>query len=176
MQNDYVSMDQNHCYFKNGQYYFGWDAFTDEKIPVQNVISFDKHICKPLSDSIEMGLLFVQRDNKYGIFTMHECGMGGYGKEIFISNIYPFIYDEVLLNGSFQGDCVGYVAVRINHSWGVVRVQDHKIDAKQRAKRPCMMIVPCIYPTKEKAISFIHSKDYHPEYGWRDPFKDDNIY
>jgi hypothetical protein len=99
--------------------------------------------------------------------------IGACGHLIHSSNIFPFIYDEMLLNGYDYGDCIGYVAVRINHNWGILRLEDHCLDKKKRARRPCMMIIPCMYPTKEAAIAKIKSgPDYHPNYGWRDPFVD----
>lgn len=162
------------CYFKNGQYYFGTFHDLSSKIPNEHIISYDEYVYESLCDSFVEGLVIVRRDDKFGVFTLSYTTYTEVRE--FCSNIYPFLYDEMWLNGSFNGDCVGFITVRINHYWGVLRVQEIRVDAKRRAGRSCMMFVPCIYPTKEKAISFIHSKDYHPEYGWRDPFKDDNIY
>ena len=163
-------MSDNKCYFEKGQYYFGYDVFSNKVIPNEHLISIDNYVYVALSDAPEAGLVFVQRDNKYGVFTMFRCGQGGYGEMTFVSNIYPFIYDEVLVYGDFCGNGVGYVAVRINHSWGILRVQDHMVKGKLKAHRPCMMIIPCIYPTLDIAISFLDPKLYHPEYQWRNPF------
>ena len=165
-------MDENKCYFEKGQYYFGHDDFSKKVIPSESLISVDNYVYAALSDAPEAGLVFVQRDNKYGVFTMHSCGQGGYGGMTFVSNIFPFIYDEVLVNGDFCGNGVGYVAVRINHSWGILRVQDHMVEGNLKAHRPCMMIVPCIYPSQEIAISFIDKKFYNPRLGWRKPFEE----
>lgn len=165
-------MNFNQCYFEHGQYYFGYEAFlnSSKEIAPENLISFDDYVKAGLSDVSEPGLLFVLRDKKYGVFTMHHGEMGGYGC-VYSSNIFPFIYDEVWLNGNFSGDNVGYVAVRINKSWGILRVQDNMAMGKRRAYRPCMMIIPCIYPTRADAIRFIKSVDYHAGFGWRNPFE-----
>ena len=112
------------CYFEKGQYYFGEDAYKGVDVPESNLIKYDDYRYACLGRAMQPGLLYVKRDNKIGIFTLHKSGMGGYGVFIFSSNIYPFLYDEVWHNGSFDGPGFGYVAVRINHSWGVLRVED----------------------------------------------------
>lgn len=163
-------MDDFRCYFEKGQYYFGYEPVREREIPAEHIIAYDDYVYAALCDTFTAGLVFLKRDGKYGVFTMQSCGMGGYGGSVYASNIFPFLYDEILLNGSFSGDCVGYVAVRINHYWGILRVQDHMVDNKRKARRPCMMIVPCIYHSKEDAIAQIHSNDYNPKYGWHNPF------
>ena len=164
-------MANNKCYFEKGQYYFGENAYKGVDVPSEYLINYEESMYACLGRAMQPGLLYVKRDNKIGVFTIHESGMASYGTFIFSSNIYPFIYDEVWHNGSFEGPGFGYVAVRIKHSWGVLRVED-KYDPclKKFSQRPCMMIVPCIYLTRGEAISFIDKKLYHPEYKWRNPF------
>ena len=167
---------EKNVYFKHGQYLFGYDYFSDEQCNEENIILVDKYKYAPLCDAPEPGLVFVERDGKKGVLPMSRCGQGGYGVQLYASNIYPFIYDEMLLNGEWRrGECIGYIAVRINHNWGILRVEDHMLDKHLRARRPCMMIIPCMYPTKEQAIAKITpSKQYHPEFGWQDPFSEDS--
>ena len=164
---------KKNVYFKHGQYLFGYDYFSDKLCNQENLISIDKYKYVPLSDAPEAGLVFVERDGKQGVLTLDSCGQGGYGSLIHSSNFFPFLYDEMLLNGNFRGEDIGYIAVRINHNWGILRVEDHMLDKHLRARRPCMMIIPCMYPTKEQDIAKITpSKQYHPEFGWQDPFSE----
>lgn len=83
----------------------------------------------------------------------------------------------MLLNSNVMGNCIGYVAVRINHNWGILRVESIVLPKEKRSKsgKKCIMIIPCMYRTKEDAIKRINSRDYHPEYGWRDPFPENPI-
>lgn len=161
-------------YFKRGQYLFGRYDFSDEQVDENNLIPVDDYVYAFLCDAPEPGLLFVERDRKKGVLTFYIGGYGGYGGMLHESNIFPFIYDEILLNGSDVGNCIGYAAVRIKHNWGILRLEDHVLDKSKRARRPCMMIVPCVYPTKQAAIAKITGSDYNPRYGWRDPFKSDD--
>ena len=162
----------NNVYFFNRQYIFGNDFFSNQQLLQENMISVDKFCYQPLSDASVCGLVFVERDKKQGVLTFHSGGQGGYGGVVYSSNIYPFLYDEMLLNGSFEGNDIGYVAVRINHFWGILRVEGVLNNPKLKARRPCMMIIPCIYPDKNQVIAKIRpSEQYHPEFGWRDPFK-----
>lgn len=165
---------QNNIYIDRGHYYLGYDYFPDKQIAKENIILVDNYVYAALSDAAlgnEPGLVFVERDGKQGVLTFHSGGEGGYGALVYSSNIFPFLYDEMLLNGSFDGQDIGYVAVRINHNWGILRVEGNVVDECRRAHRPCMMIIPCIYPSKEKAIAKIKpNKDYHPEFGWHNPF------
>ena len=164
---------QKNLYFDHGQYIFGYDGFSTKKLDPANFIPVDDYSYQRLCDAAEPGILFVKRDGKQGVLTFHSADHGACTHLIHSSNIFPLIYDEMLLNGYDYGDCIGYVAVRINHNWGILRLEDHCLDKKKRARRPCMMIIPCMYPTKEAAIAKIKSgPDYHPNYGWRDPFVD----
>ena len=167
--------DDYKCYFEKGQYYFGYDFYSGINVPEHYLIQYEDFVYAPVGIGMTYGIMYVKRDGKIGVFTMHHCGMGGYGECIFSSNIYPFLYDEVWHNGAVEGPGFGYVAVRINHSWGVLRVED-RMDPqiKKPSVRPCMMIIPCIYPTRQKAISFIDKKLYHPEFKWRKPFTEAN--
>lgn len=161
---------ENNVYFKHGKYLFGYDYFSDKQCNEENIIRVDKFKYAPLSDASVAGLVFVERDGKQGVLTFDSGGQGGYGALIHSNNIFPFLYDEMLLNGSFNGEDIGYVAVRINNNWGILRVEGDVLD-RRRARRPCMMIIPCIYPSKEAAIAKIKpNPDYHPEYGWHNPF------
>ena len=162
-------------YFKGGQYYFGYDKDRKEPIAEENLISIDMYAYQPLSDAAEAGLVFVERDGKQGVMTMYQCGLGGYGKLLHTSNIFPFIYDEMWLNGSIAGDGIGFVAVRINHCWGVLRVTDIKEKIGKHIRRRCILIIPCVYPTKEAAIARIEGSDFHPEFGWLAPFAEDEF-
>ena len=110
--------------------------------------------------------MFAEGEGKKGVLTIHHANPNE-GK-MFSSNIYPFLYDEILFNGSGFGHGIGYVAVRINLCWGILRVEGAIVHGK-RAKRKCMKIIPCAY-SKEEAISQIKGEDYHPEFGWKDPF------
>ena len=161
-------------YFKRGQYLFGRDDFSKEEVNEDNLIPIDKYIYAGLSDAMEYSLVFVERDKKKGVLTFFAGGMGGYGGILYESNIFPFLYDEILLNGDLGGSGIGYAAVRIKHNWGVLRLEDHMLDKSKRARRPCMMIIPCVYPTKQAAIAKITGKDYNPRNGWRNPFKSDD--
>ena len=163
---------QKNLYFDHGQYIFGYDLYSTKQLDPANFIPVDDYSYQRLCDAAEPGILFVKRDGKQGVLTFHSGEIGACGHLIHSSNIFPFIYDKMLLNGHDYGNSIGYVAVRINHNWGILRLEDHCLDKKKRARRPCMMIIPCMYPTKEAAIAKIKpSPDYHPEYGWRDPFK-----
>ena len=116
--------------------------------------------------------MFVERDGKKGVMTIDKAGQGGYGGVLYSSDKFPLLYDEMLLNGDFMGESLGYIAVRINHKWGILRVEGTGLSLAKRSKsgKKCIMIIPCMYQTKEEAIKRINSRDYHPEYGWRDPF------
>ena len=83
----------------------------------------------------------------------------------------------MLLNGNVMGNGIGYVAVLINHYWGILRVESIVLPKEKRSKsgKKCIMIIPCMYHTKEEAIKHINSRDYHPEYGWLDPFSKNPI-
>lgn len=162
---------EGNVYFYHGRYYLGYDYFSNQQIAKENIILVDNFVYAPLSDASVAGLVFVERDGKQGALTFDSGGQGGYGALIYSTNMFPFLYDEMLLNGSFDGADIGYVAVRINHNWGILRVEGVLWDDKRRARRPCMMIIPCIYPSKEAAIAKIKpNQDYHPEYGWHNPF------
>lgn len=162
---------EGNVYFNHGRYYLGYDYYSDKQIAKENIILVDNFVYAPLSDASVAGLAFVERDGKKGVLTFHSGGEGGYGALVHSSNMFPFLYDEMLLNGSFDGQDIGYVAVRINHNWGILRVEGNVLDDSRRASRPCMMIIPCIYPSKEKAIAKIKpNQDYHPEFGWHNPF------
>lgn len=165
---------KNQVYFKRGKYLFGRNDFSSEQVDENNLIPVDNYVYACLCDAAEPGLLFVERDRKKGVLTFLTGGQGGYGGLLFESNIFPFIYDEILLNGSVDGNCLGYAAVRIKHNWGILRLEDHVLDKHKRASRPCIMIIPCVYPTKQAAIAKITGSDYNPRYGWRDPFKSDD--
>ena len=162
-------------YFEGGQYYFGYDKDRKEPITEENLIPIDRYAYQPLSDAAEAGLVFVERDGKQGVMTMYRCGQGGYGMLLHTSNIFPFIYDEMWLNGSMWGDGIGFVAVRINHCWGVLRVTDIEEKIGKHIRRRCILIIPCVYPTKEAAIARIEGSDFHPEFGWRDPFAEEEF-
>ena len=160
----------NNVYFKDGNYFWGNDPFDKEEPQKDKLIPIDKVVMRELCDSwIGGDIMFAERDGKKGVLTiLHGNPNGGI---MFSSNIYPFLYDEMLLNGSGLGHGIGYVAVRINHCWGILRVEGVIVHGK-RAKRKCIMIIPCAY-TKKEAIAQIKSKDYHPEFGWKDPFAED---
>ena len=162
-------------YFEGGQYYFGYDKDRKEPITEESLIPIDRYAYKPLSDAAEVGLVFVERDGKQGVMIMYRCGQGGYGKLLHTSNIFPFIYDEMWLNGSIAGDGIGFVAVRINNYWGVLRVTDIEEKIGKHIRRRCILIIPCVYPTKEAAIARIEGSDFHPEFGWRDPFAEEEF-
>ena len=104
--------------------------------------------------------------------TIYKCSQGGYGGILYSSNIFPLLYDEMLLNGGFGGNGIGYVAVRINRYWGVLRVESIGLPQEKRSKsgKKSIMIIPCMWQTKEEAIERIKSPDFHSEYGWRAPF------
>lgn len=164
---------EGNIYFEKGKYIFGSDDFSSKELDSKNCIIIDRYQHQALGAEFEYALVFVERDKKQGILSIEAAGMGGYGKLIYSSNIYPLIYDEILFNGSSNGNNIGYAVVRINHYWGVLRLEDqfHYLRKKKCARRPCMMIIPCIYSTKEQAIAQIqYGPDFHPEYGWRDPF------
>jgi hypothetical protein len=165
---------EENIYFERGRYYFGYDHFSDIQISKENIIPIDNFVYAALSDANELGIVFVERDGKKGVLTMDACGQGGYGAQLYSIAIFPFLYDEMLLNGGFNGDGFGYIAVRINHNWGVLRVEDHTVNPTAKARRQCLMLVPCVYPTKEAAIALIRSKRFHPEFGWHNPFKAEN--
>lgn len=165
---------KNIC-FEGGQYYFGYDKDRKEPIKEENLIPIDRYAYQPLSDAAEAGLVFVERDGKQGVMTMYQCNPGGYGKLLHTSNIFPFIYDEMWLNGGFDGDGIGFVAVRINHCWGVLRVTDIEEKIGKHIRRRCILIIPCVYSTKEEAIARIEGSDFHPEFGWRDPFAEEEF-
>jgi len=166
-------MDDNKLYFDHGQYYFGYNFFSQKEIPENNLLPFDKYYYEALSDIAELGLVIAESDGKIGVFTMYSCGQGGYGEQMYSSNIFPFIYDELLLSCSIEGNGIGFAAVRINHHWGVLRLEDHSVEKKRQAARPCMMVIPCKYNSFQEAVSQIRSNDYHPEYGWRNPMRFD---
>jgi len=162
---------KNNIFFDRGRYYFGYDYFSNKQIAKENIISVDNYVYAALSDANELGIVFVERDGKQGVLTYDSGEQGGYGALIHSSNIFPFLYDEMLLNGGVNGADIGYVAVRINHNWGILRVEGDVVYKTRCARRPCMMIIPCIFPLKEIAIAMIKpNPDYHPEYGWHNPF------
>lgn len=159
-------MANNKCFFEKGQYYFGFNMYHEIEVQENHLISFENYIYAPLCDASDPGMVYVCHDGKWGVFTRHHVDMGMMSYGIFKSNIFPFVYDEIWHNGDFCGDGVGYAAVRINHCWGILRIEDILATQDSPAYRPCMMIIPCIHPTREKAINLIKSKDYHPTYGW----------
>ena len=169
----------NNIYFnhKDHLYYFGEDAFSSINICDYDVILIENWVYQPLDDGSVPALAFVERDKKKGVLTIYKCGQGGYGGVLFSSYFFPLLYDEMLLNGNVMGNGIGYVAVRINHYWGILRVESIFLPKEKRSKsgKKCIMIIPCMYRTKEDAIKRINSRDYHPEYGWQDPFSKNPI-
>lgn len=166
----------NNIYFdlSDHQYFFCADAFDENSRRSYDAIPLEKAVPEMLSDGSVAALMFVERDGKKGVMTLDRCRQGGYGTVVYKSNIFPLLYDEMLLNGSFAGYGVGYVAVRINNYWGVLRVEEIGLPDKMRSKsgRRCIMIIPCMYISKEAAIARIQGNQYHPEWGWRNPFEE----
>ena len=167
---------ENNIYFSNKDhhYYFGQDLFATDNTSDYNIIPIDRWTCQPLDDGSVAALVFVERDGKKGVMTISKCGQGGYGGVLYSINMFPLLYDEMLLNGGLEGNGIGYVAVRINNNWGVLRVESIGLPQEKRSKsgKKCIMIIPCMYETKEEAIEHIESCDFRPEYGWRDPFSE----
>ena len=165
---------RNNIYFnlRDHHYYFGEDAFSSEENNDNDIIPVDRWTPQSLDDGSEAALMFVERDKKMGVMTIYKCNQGGYGGVLYSSNIFPLLYDEMLLNGSFNGYGIGYVAVRINSYWGVLRVESIGLSQEKRSRsgKKCIMIIPCMYQTKEEAIERIKSSDFHSEFGWRNPF------
>ena len=114
---------------------FHSDAKTYDKIIEHLVLCelrpTDECVHLHVSDELSCNASIIKRKGKYGIFVLGNRSMDGSLPTINMGVENPFIYDDVRIacESSWQGDDMGFVAVKTGNKWGILDVtQNYELD------------------------------------------------